>query len=143
MFTKDKYLSNLLYFEASSMRELYDSLKSWQEENHQVFFRLNIQQESGKVCCIALVIVEGLGQVAMKTEEGWSQKLLAKGYWDAMKRFERKALRIIVSENNIGADINYVTDDIAPEKILAIQSKLKICTTAEEIKAVFREELIK
>ncbi len=82
-------------------------------------------------------------QIATKSEKGWSLKLLKKEYRDAMARFERKALRIIVSENNMGADVNYVTDDIAPEKILAIQSKLKTCTTAKEIKAVFREELFR
>ena len=143
MLKLEQNVSNLLYFEGSSMKELYALMKSWQEENSQFFLQLNIQKDSKKFCCIALVIAEGAEQIPIKTEKGWSLKLLSKEYRNAMQRFERKALRIIVSENNIGADVNYVTDDIAPEKILAIQSKLKTCMTAEEIKAVFRDELFK
>jgi hypothetical protein len=45
---------NLLYFESSSMRGLYDCMESWQNSNHKRLLSISIQQDDGKFCCIAL-----------------------------------------------------------------------------------------
>jgi len=47
--------NNLLYFESPSMRELYESMKIWQNTNQRRFLSLNIQLDSGNFCCIALI----------------------------------------------------------------------------------------
>jgi hypothetical protein len=48
-------VSNLLYFECLSMRELYDCLKSWQDKNGEVFLSLEIQPDGDNFCCIAVI----------------------------------------------------------------------------------------
>jgi hypothetical protein len=45
---------NLLYFESSSMRDLYDSMENWQNTNHKRLLSVSIQQDGGRFCCIAL-----------------------------------------------------------------------------------------
>ena len=45
---------NLLYFEATSMRKLYDVMDGWQEKHHKRLLSLNIQREEGMFACIAL-----------------------------------------------------------------------------------------
>jgi hypothetical protein len=45
---------NLLYFESSSKRGLYDSMENWQNTNHKRLLSISIQQDDGKFCCIAL-----------------------------------------------------------------------------------------
>ena len=56
---------NLQYFEASSMRELFDAMQVWQAENKQRFLSLSVEREENTVCCIALtnpsevIIVDG------------------------------------------------------------------------------------
>ena len=45
---------NLLYFESSSMRDLYDSMETWQNTNHTRLLSISIQKDGGKFCCIAL-----------------------------------------------------------------------------------------
>jgi hypothetical protein len=45
---------NLQFFEAASMRELYDTLRTWQEQNQKRFLSLCIQSDRDKFCCIAL-----------------------------------------------------------------------------------------
>jgi len=45
---------NLLYFESSSMRGLYDCIEKWQGENHKRLLSTNIQKDNDKFCCIAL-----------------------------------------------------------------------------------------
>jgi hypothetical protein len=45
---------NLLYFESSSKRGLYDSMENWQNTNHKRLLSIGIQQDDGKFCCIAL-----------------------------------------------------------------------------------------
>jgi hypothetical protein len=45
---------NLLYFESSSVRDLYCSLESWQEENKKRLLSLSIHKDGDKFCCIAL-----------------------------------------------------------------------------------------
>ena len=48
-------VSNVLYFEGLSMRELYDCLKSWQDKNGEGFLSLGIQQDGDNFCCIAVI----------------------------------------------------------------------------------------
>ena len=45
---------NLQFFEAESMRELYDKMKIWEEENKQSLQSISIQNDQGEFCCIAL-----------------------------------------------------------------------------------------
>jgi len=50
----DENKHNLQYFESPSMRELYDSMDSWQKENNKRLLSTNIQKDGDKFCCIAL-----------------------------------------------------------------------------------------
>ena len=56
---------NLLYFEASSMKELFNMMESWQHEHSKRLLSTNIEKDNDKFCCIALsnptevVIVHG------------------------------------------------------------------------------------
>jgi hypothetical protein len=45
---------NLLYFENSSMRGLYDCMDEWQQANQRRLLSVSIQQEGNNYCCIAL-----------------------------------------------------------------------------------------
>ena len=45
---------DLLYFEAPSMRQLYEIMWNWQEEYEKRFLSLSIEKEGNKFCCIAL-----------------------------------------------------------------------------------------
>ena len=45
---------NLLYFESSSMRELYKSMEDWQAANQKRLLSVSIEQDGGKFCCVAL-----------------------------------------------------------------------------------------
>ena len=45
---------NIQYFEAASMRELFDLLQTWQTENQKRLLSLSIEKEGNKFCCIAL-----------------------------------------------------------------------------------------
>jgi len=50
----DENKRNLQFFEACSMRELYDCLQMWQDANHKRLLSISIQEDEGKFCCIAL-----------------------------------------------------------------------------------------
>ena len=56
---------NLHYFEAASMRELFDAMEDWQIENKQRLLSLNVERDGDVLCCIALtnpsevIIVDG------------------------------------------------------------------------------------
>ena len=50
----DENKRNLLFFEASSMRELYDCMRNWQDANHKRMLSVSVQEDGGKFCCIAL-----------------------------------------------------------------------------------------
>lgn len=50
----DENKRNLQYFEAESMAELFDTLQVWQHEKEKRFLSLDIQNDHGKFCCIAL-----------------------------------------------------------------------------------------
>jgi hypothetical protein len=45
---------NLLYFEASSMRELYGSMEEWQHANNRRLLSISVQKDGESYCCIAL-----------------------------------------------------------------------------------------
>jgi hypothetical protein len=45
---------NLLYFEAPTMKELFETMENWQQNNQRRLLSTNIQQDQGKFCCIAL-----------------------------------------------------------------------------------------
>ena len=45
---------NLQYFEAQSMQGLFDALEGWQIGHKKRFLSLDIQDDHGKFCCIAL-----------------------------------------------------------------------------------------
>lgn len=56
---------NVRWFEASSMRELYETLDQWQVEHQKRFLSLNVERDGERFCCIALtnaaevIIVDG------------------------------------------------------------------------------------
>jgi hypothetical protein len=116
--------SNLIYFECSSMRELYDCLENWQITNQRRFLSLSIQLDKGNFCCIALTDSKVLArQKPTKTE-----------YETEMARFERKAVK------HIGVGVTFDSDIIPPEKVKAIRLKLAKCTTQTEVRMVFADE---
>lgn len=45
---------NLLYFESSSVRELYNCMQNWQNENNKRILSISIQKDDNAFCCIAL-----------------------------------------------------------------------------------------
>jgi hypothetical protein len=50
----DENKRNLQFFEASSMRVLYDCMRAWQDANQKRLLQVSIQADGGKFCCIAL-----------------------------------------------------------------------------------------
>ena len=50
----DENKHNLLYFEASSMRNLFDLMQAWQKENNKRLLSICVEKDGGKFCCIAL-----------------------------------------------------------------------------------------
>lgn len=52
MSDTDKH--NLLYFESSSMRGLYDCMEGWQRTNNRRLLSTSIQRDGESYCCIAL-----------------------------------------------------------------------------------------
>jgi hypothetical protein len=52
--TSEENKHNLLYFEGISMRELYNSMEKWQNDNNKRLLSLSIQEDRGNYCCIAL-----------------------------------------------------------------------------------------
>ena len=45
---------NLVYFESTSMRGLYEAMREWQEANRKRLLSTSIQKDGGLFCCIAL-----------------------------------------------------------------------------------------
>ncbi len=66
---------NLLFFEAASMRHLYEDMREWQVTNQKRFLSLSIQNDCGKFYCIALtnpgevVITDRSGNVSVRVDE--------------------------------------------------------------------------
>ena len=50
----DNNKNNLHFFAANSMLELHRQLTKWQAENQKRFLSLEIQQDEGQFCCLAL-----------------------------------------------------------------------------------------
>jgi hypothetical protein len=50
----DMHKRNLVYFENSSMRGLYDEMESWQEATSKRLLSISVQQDGSNYCCIAL-----------------------------------------------------------------------------------------
>ena len=50
----DMNKQNLLFFESSSMRGLYECMDKWQRDNNRRLLSTSIQQDKGTYCCIAL-----------------------------------------------------------------------------------------
>lgn len=61
----DDNKSNIQYFEAPSMRALYETMQVWQTEQRKRLLSLSVLENAGKYCCIALtnpsevIIVDG------------------------------------------------------------------------------------
>lgn len=113
--------SKFFYFEGTTMRELYDCLEDWQNTAQKNILSLSIQQENEKFCCILLADSQDIGL--------WQPTQ----YEDSMAKFQRKALK------HVGVAVNFSSEFIKPEKLLAIQMKLEKCKTPMEVKAVFFE----
>ena len=58
---------NLQYFEATSMKGLFNNMKDWQVKNEKRLLSTNIQQEGGMFTCIALT---NPTEVVLCTEKG-------------------------------------------------------------------------
>ena len=52
--TTDDNKRNALFFEAASMRELYECISAWKETNRKRLLSLAINNDGGVFCCIAL-----------------------------------------------------------------------------------------
>lgn len=57
---------NLVFFESSSVRKLYDKMDEWQKTNRKRLHSVTIQKDGDMFCCIALtnpteVIIRGVG----------------------------------------------------------------------------------
>lgn len=45
---------NILYFQHSSMRGLYECMEQWQNDNQKRLLSVSIQKDGDEYCCIAL-----------------------------------------------------------------------------------------
>jgi len=67
---------NILYFEASTMYQLFEKLKKWQDDNEKRFLSTSIEKDEGKFCCIAfsnpteVTLVDSLGQEVSINKDG-------------------------------------------------------------------------
>ena len=51
---KDNNKKNILWFRATSMKNLYKKMENWQEENEKRFLSFSIEKENSNYACIAL-----------------------------------------------------------------------------------------
>ena len=78
---------NLLYFEGDSMQQLYDTMEQWQIANSKRLLSLNIQQDSGRFCCIALtnptevVLTSSKGTPISTSTRGGTHMLVVEMGW--------------------------------------------------------------
>ena len=63
----DMNKQNLLFFESSSMRGLYECMDKWQRDNNRRLLSTSIQQDKGTYCCIALT---NPTEVVITSEDG-------------------------------------------------------------------------
>ncbi len=80
----DDNKKNLIFFEGSSMRQLYDNMEKWQTENKKRLLSMNIQKENDNYFCIALTNPSEVVIVA-KTHIGSEGYQEIKGYMNALK----------------------------------------------------------
>lgn len=72
----DDNKKNILYFESQSMHDLYETMEEWQNTNQKRFLSMDIQNDGGKFCCIALtnptevVIVDKMGAYSADVNSG-------------------------------------------------------------------------
>jgi hypothetical protein len=72
----DSNKRNLVFFESASMRSLYEEMDSWQQQNQKRLLSLNVQQDGGNFCCIALtnpgevIICNGSGNTQAGVDHG-------------------------------------------------------------------------
>jgi hypothetical protein len=70
---------NILFFEAPTMKSLFESMDTWQKENGKRFLSASIHQDNNLYCCIALtnpmevVIVNGIGSLQAGV---WNERLM-------------------------------------------------------------------
>jgi hypothetical protein len=75
----DTNKNNLLYFESTSMKGLYETMEKWQKSHHKRLLSTNIQKDKGKFCCIALtnptevVICDGYDGTKARVQNGHLQ----------------------------------------------------------------------
>lgn len=50
----DENKRNLQYFEAPSMKALFDLMQAWQNENNKRLLSLSVEKDGDNFCCIAL-----------------------------------------------------------------------------------------
>ncbi len=115
--------SNFYYFEHPTMQGLCACLENWriaEDEKHIRF--ISIQKDHEAFCCIVLAEY----QTILIEEE-------AKKRQDEMARFQRKALK------RIGKAVEFSSEYLESGMIQEIQTKLKICETAAEVRSVFLE----
>ncbi len=69
--------NNLVYFESSTMKGLYEIMENWQKNYKKRLLSTNIQKDKGKFCCIALtnptevIIMDGNGSGAGVSSDGF------------------------------------------------------------------------
>jgi hypothetical protein len=63
----DKNKLNLQYFEGSSMKELHNTMMTWQTENQLRLLSLSISKDRNKFGCIALI-----NPTEVIIKDGWS-----------------------------------------------------------------------
>jgi hypothetical protein len=83
---------NLLYFEHSSMRGLYECMDEWQQANHRRLLSISIQQDNGNYCCIALT---NPTEVVITSEDGKTHAHVSPPYDTAVGRQRPAALSIV------------------------------------------------
>jgi hypothetical protein len=77
MMANDNKL-NLQFFEAPSMKELYNQMQDWQVENRKRLLSISIEQDRESFCCIALtnptevVIVDSEGEISVRVWDNGS-----------------------------------------------------------------------
>jgi len=75
---------NIQYFEASSMRELFESMQIWQKENNERFLSISIENDNDTLCCIALlnptevIIKNGFGSGGAYVKNGDLSVMISK-----------------------------------------------------------------
>ena len=88
----DSNKHNLLYFEHSSMRGLYECMDEWQQANHRRLLSVSIQQDKGNYCCIALT---NPTEVVITSEDGRTHAHVLPAYDAAVGGRKPAALSIV------------------------------------------------